>query len=213
MSFREDQLQSNEKIVLQVNQHWVILMRPFLGALVSTVIFGTLAFYIALHWQQSLGYLLLLFLIPGYVRFCWRLIARAHEEYIVTNFRIVKQQGVFSKSSFDAPLEKINNVFHDQTVWGRMWNYGNVGLETASKEGTTLFRYIPNPVGFKNVVIAQQQAIKSKPIYVTTASPDDSLAGTQDIPALLQKLGQLRDSGVLTPEEFETKKRDLLSRM
>jgi len=37
--------------------------------------------------------------------------------------------------------------------------------------------------------------------------------GSDDIPAQIQKLAQLRDSGALTEEEFATKKQDLLGRM
>ncbi len=35
----------------------------------------------------------------------------------------------------------------------------------------------------------------------------------EDIPAQLRKLGELRDAGVLTEDEFEAKKKDLLDRM
>ena len=210
MSFREKQLQPNEEIILQVNQHWITLAKPFLGALLSTIILGIAAFVLGKHWSPA--YYILLLLIFPYSRFGWRLIRRANEEYIITNLRIVKQEGVLSKSSFDSPLEKVNNVFHQQSFFGRIWGYGNVGLETASEQGTTQFRYIPNPVEFKNTIIAQQQTNKAKPVYVTT-TPGTTLSSGQDVPALLQKLGQLRDQGLITAEEFESKKRDLLSRM
>jgi Short C-terminal domain len=39
---------------------------------------------------------------------------------------------------------------------------------------------------------------------------DDSVL---DIPEQIQKLADLRDRGLITPEEFETKKKDLLDRM
>ncbi|MEO5912785.1 MAG: SHOCT domain-containing protein [Luteolibacter sp.] len=37
--------------------------------------------------------------------------------------------------------------------------------------------------------------------------------GSSDLMSLLEKLGQLRDSGILTPEEFAAKKTDLLNRL
>jgi hypothetical protein len=40
-----------------------------------------------------------------------------------------------------------------------------------------------------------------------------AIAQAPDIYESLRKLGELRDSGVLSPEEFESKKRELLSRI
>jgi hypothetical protein len=48
----------------------------------------------------------------------------------------------------------------------------------------------------------------------TPTSPPAAIAAPEsDIPAQLEKLAALRDSGVITGEEFEAKKAELLSRM
>ncbi len=51
--------------------------------------------------------------------------------------------------------------------------------------------------------------------YQASPSPSGSAAGqgSHDVVSLLEKLGQLRDSGVLTPDEFAAKKADLLARL
>jgi uncharacterized membrane protein YdbT with pleckstrin-like domain len=152
-------------------------------------------------------------LVPIYVRFFWRLLVRANEEYIITNMRVVKQQGVLSKYSFDASLEKINNIFHSQSFLGRIGNYGDVGLETASEQGTTLFRYIPHPVAFKNTIIAQQQSARGRTMSMSVPVAAAPSPVPQDIPALLQQLQQLREQGIITQEEFDSKKQELLSRL
>lgn len=46
-----------------------------------------------------------------------------------------------------------------------------------------------------------------------TTSSDQGAAASPDVLDQLQKLGELRDAGVITPEEFETKKPDLLRRV
>lgn len=48
---------------------------------------------------------------------------------------------------------------------------------------------------------------------VTSPAPDQTPAGGPDIPDQIRKLGELRDAGVLTAEEFEAKKAELLARM
>ena len=51
------------------------------------------------------------------------------------------------------------------------------------------------------------------PVMPQTRPAPTSSQGNLDLLALLEKLGQLRDAGVLTPEEFNAKKTDLLSRL
>jgi hypothetical protein len=64
-----------------------------------------------------------------------------------------------------------------------------------------------NPVNFAAPPVPVFQA--SQPPAVV--SPPPQPAG--DVVALLEKLGQLRDAGILTPEEFNTKKGELLQRL
>jgi len=70
--------------------------------------------------------------------------------YILTDRRVVKREGAFSTSSFDVPLNKINNVFRQQSFLGRLFRYGQVCLETASEQGTTIFDFLWRPLDFKN---------------------------------------------------------------
>ena len=78
MSFRADQLQKDEKIIIQTNQHWITLARPFVGALLTTIIVGVIAFFIVYRLDYSWGKWFLVLLLPGYIRFFWRIIIRAH---------------------------------------------------------------------------------------------------------------------------------------
>lgn len=45
------------------------------------------------------------------------------------------------------------------------------------------------------------------------AAPAPAPSVEQDIPAQIEKLGELRDRGLLTPEEFDAKKAELLARL
>jgi hypothetical protein len=56
------------------------------------------------------------------------------------------------------------------------------------------------------------EAIEKGRDDTTTASNASTLASSDPLEQI-KKLGQLRDAGVLTPEEFEAKKRDLLARL
>jgi hypothetical protein len=56
-----------------------------------------------------------------------------------------------------------------------------------------------------------QQEAQNQPQQAAPA-PQQS-AGSDDAMAQLQKLGELHSQGILTDEEFATKKQDILSRM
>jgi Short C-terminal domain len=49
--------------------------------------------------------------------------------------------------------------------------------------------------------------------YIASHHQGSARAGEPDIPAQIEKLGQLRDQGLITADEFEAKKADLLERM
>jgi uncharacterized membrane protein YdbT with pleckstrin-like domain len=118
----------------------------------------------------------------------------------------VRQEGVFSTSSFDAPLDKINNVFHNQSFMGRMLKYGDVGLETASEQGTTVFDFLSHPLDFKNAIVRQREMYKLE-------SRADGTSSQRSIPQLIDELAALRDRRIITECEFQEKKRALLQKM
>ncbi len=113
---------------------------------------------------------------------------------------------MLSVSSFDASLDKINNVYHNQSFLGRLLNYGNVGLETASEAGTTTFELLSQPVNFKNSIVRQRELYRMD--YVSAGRPLPP-----NIPQLLEELASLRDRSIITESEFQEKKRSLLQKI
>ncbi len=200
MSFRQDQLLPGETVLVLAHQHALVLLRPILLNLVSATILVGVSSVSGHLWPLILDIVPLAYLL-------WEILERNGREYVVTNRRVVKQEGVFSVSSFDAPLDKINNIFHEQSALGRILGFGDVGLETASEQGTTMFRKIPDPIGFKNFIVEQRE------LYKSTASPAQSGTSKEDIPRLLDDLARLRDRNVITAAEFEAKKKSLLEKL
>jgi uncharacterized membrane protein YdbT with pleckstrin-like domain len=198
MSFSDDQLLPGETIVISTNQHALVLLKPILLNIFMDA--GIVALY--LFAFPELPEILALTLIPALI-LMWQVFVRSRNQYIITNRRVVKQQGVFNVKSYDASLDKINNIFHEQNLWGKMLGYGDVGLETASEQGTSVFRFIPNPLGFKNAIIEQREAYKHAP----------SGSKHSDIPQMLDQLARLRNEKVITEAEFEQKKKKLLDQI
>lgn len=199
MSFTQSQLLPGEQLILLARQHVLVLFRPFLLNLVALILLMGIAFYTQRYW-------LLAFFLAPLIYFIWEYVAWRSREYILTSRRVVRQEGVFSVSSLDAPLDKINNVYHSQTFMGRLLRYGDVGLETASEQGTTSFNFLANPVSFKNCIVRQREQYRGE-------APAGGFVGQPSIPQLLEDLASLRDRNIITESEFLEKKKNLLQKI
>jgi len=198
MSFTKEQLLPGESLIFLARQHPLVLFRPILVNLIVLVLVAAVSLYSHIYWFLALYLAPLAYLLGKFL--AWR-----RREYILTDRRVVKQEGVFSISSFDAPLDKINNVFHQQGFLGRLFRYGRVGLETASEQGTTIFDFLSRPLDFKNCIVRQIELYRS----------DSGSAGAlrTSIPQLLEELASLRDRQIISEAEFQEKKKALLGKI
>jgi uncharacterized membrane protein YdbT with pleckstrin-like domain len=199
MSFTNKQLLPGEKLIILARQHLLVLFLPSLLNIFASVLLIGLSSHFGKAW------FLLFYLVP-LVYFLWDFMAWRSKEYILTDRRVVIQEGVLSVSSFDAPLDKINNVFHRQSLLGRLLKYGEVGLETASEQGTTVFAFLSHPLDFKNSIVRQRELCRSDP-----GSTGKALQPS--IPQLIEELASLRDRNIISESEFQEKKRILLEKI
>jgi uncharacterized membrane protein YdbT with pleckstrin-like domain len=127
-----------------------------------------------------------------------------HRQYIVTNRRVMQISGILNKNITDSSLEKVNDVKMEQSALGRMFDYGDIEILTASELGANLFKRIENPIKFKTAMLNAKVQLERGEEDVQPAS---------NIPALINQLDQLRRQGVLSEEEFQHKKAQLLSKL
>ncbi len=206
MPFTKEHLMPGENLILLDRQHPLVLLRPILWNIAALVVLITIP-YLLSHsgYSEEVWSILGLYIIP-LLYLIWKIMAWRRMEYILTDRRVVKQEGVFSISSFDAPLDKINNVFHQQTFMGRLLKYGEVGLETASEQGTTIFDFISRPLDFKNAIVHQREMYNA-------GSRSSGEPSRSTVPQLIQELASLRDQNIITESEFQQKKKSLLEKL
>src|SRR3954466_7264251 len=110
-------LQKGEKILLVTYSSWTSLILPFLIAVTGIVASFFIGFLIHYGWVAAVAGLL--FALVKY--FTWKV-----NIWVVTNFRVIDETGLLSHYAKESPLDKINNVSYDQTMAGRLFNYGHV---------------------------------------------------------------------------------------
>jgi hypothetical protein len=239
--------------------------------------------------RDALSYAIIILFILGGIGVAYRWWQWRTQEYVVTNRRLLKVTGIINKRSMDSNLEKINDAILHISLLGRMLNFGNLQILTASEAAIDHFFMLKDPKTFKKTVLEQKHILESDyahpipptppfraepsyqpapgtaapagasvtpapapippaaapmaPAAVSPASGPDSLTASAapatpvadagpvapevaapavaapevdeslEVTQTLARLADLRDSGAITPEEYEQKKSELLGRL
>lgn len=203
----ESLLGERERIILVSRQHWFILVSSIVLEIIIILIIITLAVIAGIYWPEfalligAVGTILLLLPLSTMIR---DILAWMNRQYIVTNRRVIQISGILNKNVTDSSLEKVNDVKMEQSALGRLFDYGDIEILTASELGANLFRRIEEPIHFKTAMLNAKERLEQG---------DEVFAPSEDIPALITSLNQLRQMGILSDEEFDQKKEELLLRM
>jgi membrane protein YdbS with pleckstrin-like domain len=228
MSYIESLLGRGEQILYVARQHIFVLVANILTELsliallvaagvasnmafdTSSVMIGNMtASNLILLICVAISFVVLLSGFADYLR--WN-----SEQYIITDRRVIQVRGVFSKRVTDSSLEKINDVELRQSVFGRILNFGTVEILTAAgEEGANLMDRIESPMEFKRAMLEAKHNHERGYGYLDPAYPAarPPVTAPADIQRTLEELAALRDRGILSIDEFEAKKRELLSRI
>lgn len=198
-------LGENEQVLFVTHQHWLVLAGKILTEILLMVAWVGLVSIIWAFWVpnifMALGYLLLVFPL---ISLCWDVLVWSKRKYVVTSRRVIQLSGMFSKNVTDSSLEKVNDVKMSQSFLGRMFDYGDIEILTASELGVNIFKRIGQPIHYKTAMINAKEKLERAPAEARPAR------NTAD---LLAQLDELRQHGVLTEAEFQSKKADLLKKM
>jgi membrane protein YdbS with pleckstrin-like domain len=207
-------LQKNEKILLVTHSSWTALVLPFLLAL-ALVITGIL---IVIKVPSVWGWLVS---VAGVVYWLLRYSGWKVNIWVVTNFRVVDEAGFLNHFAKESPLDKINNVSYDQTVWGRLFNFGHVEIQTAAEAGATDYYNVNHPKRLKDTITAAQAEYKNwqfgNQAQQMAAAMDARAAGvsrsveTPVIAQELERLFELKMKGALSEDEYNRAKARLLN--
>lgn len=197
----EKQLQTGEEILYRARPSKVALVPIGLLALVIAIVTIFLSGQPELQWVLLVGGPFVLIAI-GVILV--KLIVFSTYEYVLTNRRVIKQTGLLTKNSTSAQLEKLNNVDHRQSLWGRIFDYGDVEIDTASETGMTHFKSIADPLDFKKEILSATEAYRA-----TRSGHAPQVTGAEKI----RQLKALLDDGLISQEEFEEKRKKLLAEM
>ena len=237
MAYVDGLLADGERVMRRARQHWFVMVWDAKEAVLAIV----LAFVGGILWltvlsgggtlRDILGWLVLVLLVGGLAWFAWAWIVYRSREFVITNRRIIQSQGVINKRASDSSLEKINDAVLTESVFGRMFGFGDLEVLTASESGIERLRMLTDAREFKKAMLdakhelevdltrptmppMRAEALVPPPAQAVPANPEAPHADTsREVTDAVARLGELRDKGLITPEEFEAKKQELLARL
>jgi hypothetical protein len=271
MSYADSLLSTGERVTHRERQHWLVLLwgaRLPIVAILAALLLLILSRNVDGAAQTLLGWLTLVLFVGGLAFLVWATLRYLNTEFVLTNRRVIQVEGVVNKRATDSSLEKINDAVLSQSIFGRMFGFGDLDVLTAAEAGIERFRMIIDPIGFKRAMLDAKHEYEvdmersgwqpSPPIRAAavaaaagagqpsagapegpsgpprstpagagapapsatpgavgtaTAPPPAAKVNPDEVTRTLANLADLRDRGAISPEEYETKKTDLLSRL
>ena len=210
MGFKDDQLFSNEEIVLDLRPHWWFFANQA-ATLLAAVVLGVAALFIG---NGIINILAAVLLVVVLLWFLARYLVWTTTAFVVTTDRLISRNGVFSRSGTEIPLERVNTVFFSQSFFERLIGSGDLEIESAGEQGSQSFSDIRRPLNVQNEIYRQMENNENRKFdRVGRNLGAGGPGGDVSIPDQIEKLDQLRQKGILSDEEFEDKKQELLDRM
>jgi uncharacterized membrane protein YdbT with pleckstrin-like domain len=152
---RDEELLPDEKALLHVNRHPLVLIsRTWWVTLLALVVL-----VVGVAWTPPAGFLrdgrlfiVLVILLAAFVYFDIQFILWRSESYTITDQRIILRRGVVSKYSRSIGMTRVQDVTTFQGALGRVFDYGNVEVESAGRDGAEVLTFVPHPTEFRNVL-------------------------------------------------------------
>ena len=147
-------LQPGEKVLYSTNAHWMFFL-PAIAAWIVAVVFLVLSRMIVgdMPVLLCLAMAALAAIFALYKTFtAW--FHRWTTETDVTNLRVIHKTGFIQRRTFEMSLDKVESVDVNQSILGRILNYGDVTILGVG-EGKETIATIASPLAFRNSITAR----------------------------------------------------------
>src|SRR5712671_3377565 len=134
----DDILQPGEKVLYSTNAHWVFYWPAIAAWILAAALFvlsGMIAAGPAVLVCWSLAAIVGIFALYKTAT-SW--FDRWTTETDVTNLRIVHKTGFIKRRTFEMSLDKVESVDVNQSILGRLLNYGNVTVRGVGEGAETI---------------------------------------------------------------------------
>ena len=212
MAFPRKLINEGEEVVLDLRPHWWYMAEPTVALLGATAL-GIVLWQVDVDGTLGdvLAYAVIALILLSLLWFAVRYAKWVTTNFVVTSERVIFRVGVLAKRGIEIPLERINTVFFNQTIFERMLGAGDLAIESGGETGKQNFSDIRRPSLVQNEIYRQMEANNTR-MYAGRQAGVTNVPG-ESITAQIDNLDDLRKRGVITDAEFNDKKAELLKRL
>ena len=153
MSYLNRVLQPEERVVYATRLHWLVYLRAILLLIVAILVLIAADMTegkVSAALQILAALVALLAFGSGVRAFMWRVTT----ELAITDHRVIYKRGLLARHTIEMNRSKVESVDVDQSVLGRILNYGDVTIRGTGASLEPL-RMIEDPLMFRSHVTAR----------------------------------------------------------
>lgn len=209
MTFPKKNLNPGETIVLDMHPHWWYFAEPAF-ALLGSITLGILVLTIDGEGstKTALSYLSIVALVCSAVWLVLRYVKWVTTNFVLTSNRVIFRSGIIAKRGVEIPINRVNNVNFNQTIFERLVGAGDLLIESGGEEGQSRYTDIRQPDEVQRMIHVQLQASQDRMTHGYAVG--QPLPPPVDVADQLERLEAMLQRGTLSREEFEAQKRKLL---
>lgn len=147
-------LSHDERVVLEVRRHVIVLAGPAAAAAIAVLVAGTIGWIASplegAAWLDRLvGFAALLVA----ARFGWKLWQWWVDRIVVTDQRIFEISGVLTRKVASMPLTRVTDMTYRRSIGGRLFGYGDLIVESAGQDqALSHIERLPDPDRFYRTI-------------------------------------------------------------
>jgi len=141
MSFIENNLALNEKIIYKTGLHWWIYVKRII------LIFFGFVLLKASNSQGAASTIATLLILIGLIGLIQAFLLSRSSEFVVTNKRVILKTGMLKRKMTEIQLNRSEGLKVSEGIIGRMLGFGSIMVSSGGV--TETFNTIPKPYEFK----------------------------------------------------------------
>jgi uncharacterized membrane protein YdbT with pleckstrin-like domain len=208
MPFPPDLLNGSEEVVLDLRPHWTKLFFPVLFVVLAIAATGASA---VVAGDTPVPFVFLAVLAVAVIFLLVRYVKWTTTNFVVTTERLIHREGVIAKNGIEIPLDRVQTIRFNQSIFERMIGAGDLLIESAGETGQNKFTDIRKPSVVQNVIYREIEAYENRRVDRMAGGRGPVGPAGLSVPEQLEKLHQLLQQGAINPAEYEAQKARLLS--